>query len=199
MLDTVRTASRLFLVAGGIFAISACSKDNGSQTAATSNGSTPSAASQAQGDQDLSDITKYKLSMDKIDKYIQSQRNLGAKVKSMSPAQREAFENSDISSDANASLDDMVAKIDKQPIMVAAINEAGLSTREWVMVTMSMMQTGMAAAVLKMRPNDNQDSLMREMKVNPDNVKFYNEHEAEITAKTKAVEADMKALEGDNS
>jgi hypothetical protein len=30
------------------------------------------------------------------------------------------------------------------------------------------------------------------MQANPDNVKFYNEHEAEITQKTKAIEADMK-------
>ena len=199
MLHNVRAASRLFLVAGGIFTISACSKDKSSDTAATSPASTPAAASQSQSDADLQDVSKYKLSMDKIDKYIQSQKNLGAKVKSMSAAERAAFQNSDISSDANASLDDMVAKIDKQPVMVAAIKDAGLSTREWVLVTMSMMQTGMAAAVLKMRPNDNQDSLIREMKVNPDNIKFYNEHEAEITAKTKAIEADMKALEGNNN
>jgi hypothetical protein len=198
MLPNVRSASRLFLIAGGIFAISACSKDKGSDTAATSSASTPASASQSQSDEDLQDVSKYKLSMDKIDKYIQSQKNMAAKVKSMSPAEREAFSSRDIASDANASLDDMVAKIDKEPVMVEAIKSAGLSTREWVLVTMSMMQTGMAAAVLKMRPNDNQDSLMREMKVNPDNIKFYNEHEAEITAKTKAIEADMKALEGAN-
>ncbi len=62
---------------------------------------------------------------------------------------------------------------------------------------MSMMQTGMADAVLKMRPKDNQDSLIREMKANPANVEFYREHQAEITAKTKALEAEMKGV-GEN-
>lgn len=190
---------RGFLAASfsGLLALAACTKDNSSQPAAATSAST-AAASSTQADEDLSDITRYRLSMDKIDKYIQSQKNLAAKVKSMSPAEREAFKNNDDVADANASIDEMVAKIDKQPVMAEAIKSAGLSTREWVMVTMSMMQTGMAAAVVKMRPNDNQDSLMREMKVNPENVKWYTEHEAEITAKTKAIEAEMKALEGDN-
>jgi hypothetical protein len=62
------------------------------------------------------------------------------------------------------------------------------------MITISMMQTGMAAAVAKMRPTDNQDSLIRAMKANPDNIKFYNENEAEITRKSKQVEAEMKKL-----
>ena len=136
--------------------------------------------------------------MDKIDKYIAVQHNLAAKMKSMSPAERQALENRDDASDANASLDDMVAKIDKEPVLVDAIKSAGLSTREWVVITMSMMQTAMAAGVAKMRPNDNQDSLIREMKANPDNVKWYNQHEAEITQKTRAVEAEMKAFESNN-
>lgn len=182
----------------GLLAVMACSKSDSSQTASTTSAAPAAPATANQADEDLTDVTKYKLSMDKIDKYIQSQKNLAAKVKAMSPAEREAFKNNDDVADANASIDEMVAKIDKQPVMADAIRSAGLSTREWVMVTMSMMQTGMAAAVLKMRPNDNQDSLMREMKVNPENVKWYTEHEAEITAKTKAIEAEMKAVEGDN-
>ena len=199
MLHNARAAMRLSFVAAGLFAFSACSsKDNASAESSGTAGNAASPASQAQANEDLNDVSKYKLSMDKIDKYIQAQKNMAAKMKAMSPAEREAFKNGDNDlNGANASIDQMVAKIEKVPPMVDAIKDAGLSPREWVMVTFSMMQTGMAAAVLKMRPNDNQDSLMREMKVNPDNVKFFNEHEAEITAKTKAIEADMKAMEGD--
>jgi hypothetical protein len=196
MLHNARAAMRLSLVAAGLLAFSACSKDKASETAATPGAAPVATTSDAQVNEDLSDLTKYKLSMDKIDKYIQAQRNLAAKAKAMSPAEREAFRNQDDLSDANASIDQMVAKLDKNPVMADAIRSAGMSTREWVMVTFSMMQTGMAAAVLKMRPNDNQDSLMREMKVNPENVKFFNEHEAEITAKTKVIDAEMKAIEG---
>ena len=78
--------------------------------------------------------------------------------------------------------------------MVAAIRDAGLSPREFMMITMSFLQTGMAAAVAKMHPNANQDSLIRSMKVNPDNVKFYNENEAEITRKARELEDEMRRL-----
>ena len=43
-----------------------------------------------------------------------------------------------------------------------------------------------------MRPTDNQDSLIRAMKANPDNIKFWNENEAEITRKSKELESAMK-------
>jgi len=49
----------------------------------------------------------------------------------------------------------------------------------------------MAASVLKMRPNDDQDSLVKSMNANMDNVKFVQEHEAEITAKREAMEKEL--------
>ena len=92
------------------------------------------------------------------------------------------------------SLDDMARKIESEPMMKSAVQEAGLSPREFVMITMSMLQSGMAAGVLKMRPNDNQDSLIRAMQANPENVKFMQENEAEITRKQMALSEEMKKL-----
>ena len=195
MSEAIR-ATCLSLLAAGIVAQAACSKDNAPSSSAAVNPAPASTAAAAQADADLSDISKYRLSMDKVDKYIAAQSNLVAKMKSMSPAERQALDARNDASDSNGNLDDMVAKIEKEPMMVDAIRAAGLSPREWVVITMSMMQTGMAASVAKMRPNDNQDSLIREMKANPENIKWYNEHEAEITQKTKAIDAQMKALEG---
>ena len=181
------------ILAASFLLLAACSKsDSSSSSAATGNPST-SAATSAQVEDDLADITKYRLTMEKIDKYMAAQKNLAAKAASMTPAQRAAMEaRNENSSDPNASLDDMAKRIESEPVMNAAIKDAGLSAREFAMITISMMQTGMAAAVLKMRPQDNQDSLIREMKANPENIKFYNEHEAEITAKSKALEQEMK-------
>jgi hypothetical protein len=88
----------------------------------------------------------------------------------------------------------MQKKIDSEPLMKSAIQDAGLSTREFVMITMSMMQSGMAAGVLKLRPKDNQDSLIHAMQASPENVKFYQDNEAEITRKEKDLEAEMKRL-----
>lgn len=171
----------------------ACSKDKGSSDAPAAGAAAAPATSSANADQDLADISKYRLTMDKIDKYIAAQRNIAMKAKNMSPAEREAMATRN-SSDPDASIDDMTRRIESEPVFVSAIRDAGLSPREFTMLTMSMMQTGMAAGVAKMRPNDNQDSLIREMKANPDNVRFYNEHEAEITQKSKALQDEMKKL-----
>ena len=185
---------RLRVLALGFLVLGACSKkDDASTTTAASGANTPAAAKQAE--EDLADVSKYRLTMDKFDKYLAASKNIGLKAKSLTPAQRAAMEQrNENSGDPNASLDQMVANIEREPLMVDAIKEAGLSPREYTMITISFMQTGMAAAVAKMRPNDNQDSLIRAMKANPDNIKFYNENEAEITRKSKALEAEMKQL-----
>ena len=190
---------RLALVALGLMTLVACSKkDSASESASASTSGTP-AASNNTANEDLADITKYRLTMDKIDKYLAAQRNLAQKAKELTPAQRAALEaRNENSGDPNQSMDEMVRRIEKEPIMVDAIKDAGLSPREFMMITMSMMQTAMAASVAKMRPNDNQDSLIREMKANPDNIKFYNQNEAEITRKSSALAADMKKLGMDN-
>lgn len=186
---------RTFLLAGFV-SLAACNKDNSaaSTSSATTAAGTPAPAASA--DNELKDITKYRLSMDKIDKYIAAQRNVALKAKNLSPAEKAAMEARNENGDANtdASLDDMQKKIDSEPLMKSAIQDAGLSTREFVMITMSMMQSGMAAGVLKLRPKDNQDSLIRAMQASPENVKFYQDNEAEITRKEKDLEAEMKRL-----
>ncbi len=177
--------------------LGACSTDkDGAATAndgATSTATTTAAGSQAE--EDLADVSKYRLSMDKIDKLFAAQRNIALKAKNMSPADLEAFKTrSDARDNNNASVDDMVRNIESEPMMVSAIREAGLSPREYILVTVSMMQSAMAAGVAKMRPNDNQDSLIREMSANPENVRFINENEAELARKQQAMAAEMKRL-----
>jgi len=186
------------LVLAAAFVLAACGKRDAASgdtsAAAAAAASTPAASS---GGDDLADVTNYKLSMDKIDRYIAAQRNITNKVKSMSPAEKQAMEaRNEGRNNQNASIDDMARNIDSEPMMRDAIRSAGLSTREFALITISMMQSAMASSVLKMRPQDNQDSLIREMKANPDNVRFYREHEAEITKKTADLQAEMKAAGG---
>jgi len=179
--------------------LAACGKKEGGSTTSSAPGAAAPASAIAgtKGDAELADVQSYKLSMEKIDKMLAAQRNLAAKAKAMTPAERDAMEaRGESASNPNESLDDMARKIDNEPMLRDAIREAGLSSREYVLITMSMMQTGMADGVLKMRPKDNQDSLIREMKANADNIKFYREHEAEITAKSKAIGAEMKGVSG---
>lgn len=178
---------------GVILVLGACDTSKDSAVAAAGDTAPAATATNTNAEEDLADVSNYRLTMDKYDKYITAQRNLMLKVKDMPPAKREAFESRQ-SNDQNASLDDMVKKIESEPIAKDAVRVAGLSPREYVMITMSMMQTAMAAGIAKMRPNDNQDSLIREMKANPENVKFFTENEAELTRKQNAFEAEMQRL-----
>ena len=79
--------------------------------------------------------------------------------------------------------------------MRKAIEKAGLSPKEFAVIMMATMQAGMAQGIIAMRPKDNADSLAREMKTNPANVRFMREHQAEIEAKQKAMAAEMKKHE----
>ena len=181
-------------IALGFLLVAGCSKDNDAAATGGTPPAAPSAASEG-ADEQLKDISEYKLSMDRYDKYLAAQRNIALKAKDLSPAEKEAFrKRADARGDASESLDDMVRNIESEPLMTSAIRDAGLSPREFTMITMAMMQTAMAASVAQMRPNDNQDSLIREMKANPDNVKFWKANEAELTRKNKELEAEMKRL-----
>ena len=194
-----RPMTRAATVLALVLSVAACGdKDGqGDADAATSAEAAPSSQSV---DEQLADLSEYELSMDKIDRYIEVQRSLAKRAAAMSPAEREAMKEKYAGDDnANGSIDDMARNIAEVPEWNAAVREAGLSPREFALITMSMMQSAMAASVLKMRPNDDQDSLAREMKVNPENIKFYREHEAEITRKTSELQAEMQRLGMDES
>jgi hypothetical protein len=190
MLQHLSDGRRLTLLAVSVFALAACGKSDA--PASATDAAPASAASEAE--QDLADISAYRLTMEKVDKYMAAQKSLAGKAASMTPAQRAALEARNEVSDPNQNLDETVKRLESEPVVVAAIRDAGLSPREFMMITMSFLQTGMAAAVAKMHPNANQDSLIRSMKVNPDNVKFYNENEAEITRKARELEDEMRRL-----
>ena len=179
------------LVAAAVVA-SACSKDTAPASSAAT-ATTSSAAAQA--NEDLQTVTDYKLDMGKIDKYMAAQRNIAMKAKDLTPQQKEAMKaRNDADDTNNDNLDDMAKRIESEPMMASAIKDAGLSPREFALITVSLMQSSMAAGILKMRPNDNQDSLIREMKANAENVKFVQEHEAELTKKQQDMAAEMKRL-----
>lgn len=150
--------------------------------------STASSSSvQRSGEGDLKDVQNYHLTMDNVNKWYAAQRNIALKVRSMTPAEREGFD----AGGSDGDLDATVAKIEGNKTMSAALSDAGLSAREYALMSLSMIQSSMAAGMLKMRPNDNQDSLVRAMKANMDNVKFMQQHQAELTATQQKMEAEM--------
>jgi hypothetical protein len=145
-------------------------------------------------DAQLASIASYRLTMDAFEEYMAAQRNILTKASSMSPAEREAARARSTGSSTAGTLDDMVRNIEREPMMSAAVREAGLTPRDFTLVGMAIMQSGMVAGVLKQRPNENQDSLIRVMKANAENVKFVMANEPELTRKQKALEADINKL-----
>ena len=188
----------LLLLAASVASLSCRSADKAATARADSAGAPPPAATGAtastgasSADADLREIASYQLTMDKVNKWFDAQRNMAIKVKAMTPAERETL---GARSSVTGGMGDMAARIEANPALNAALRDAGLTAREYATLTMAMVQSGMAASVLKMRPKDNQDSLVREMKASMANITFMREHEAELTRKQQAMEAEMKRL-----
>ena len=171
------------------FAGSACAGD--SEPAETASGGAPAAGAPGSGD-DLTDVSNYRLTMDKVDRYFDAQLAIARRVKDLSPEERAPLEQ--MESSANASLDDMARRIESHPAMRDGLRETDLSPREFATITMAMVQAGMAASVLQMRPNDNQDSLAREMKASMDNIRFMRENEAELTRRQQELEVKLREM-----
>lgn len=182
---------RKTLLAFTLALLAAC----GGESAKTDTAAGAAAATQAGSgaDPELADVTNYRLTMPKIDQWLQVQRNAAKAMAAMSPAERAEYRAREDQADDEKDADDMVRRIEGDPLMSKAVRDAGLTTREFALITMSVIQSGMAAAVLEMRPNDNQDSLVREMKANMENVRFMREHKDEMEQKRKAMEAELRA------
>lgn len=183
----LESLARLALCAATVAVLAGCA--DGSDSAVDESAEAGGAAA-ATADEDLRDVSNYELRMEQVDKYYQAFRNIGEAMKDMTPQQREALE----MDASDADLDTYVSRLEGQPAINSAIREAGLSAREFSLILWSMLQSGMAVAVLNMQPNANQDSLVREMDANMDNVRFMRENEAELRRKQEALQADMEKM-----
>jgi hypothetical protein len=101
-------------------------------------------------------------------------------------AQKEELEAStDLDLGSADSLDEMEANIAKSPMVAKALQQAGLTPREYSKFMMAMVQAAFAAGFKKA-------GMLKELPagVNPDNVKFVEEHEAEL----KAMQAEFEKM-----
>ena len=183
----LESLARLALCTATVAILAGCA--DGSDSAVDETAESGGAASATAAD-DLRDVSNYELRMEQVDKYYQAFRNIGEAMKDMTPQQRESLE----MDASDADLDTYVSRLEGQPAINSAIRDAGLSAREFSLILWSMLQSGMAAAVLDMQPNANQDSIAREMDANMDNVRFIRENEAELRRKQEALQADMEKM-----
>ena len=125
-------------------------------------------------DADAQEVLRYTLTDTGLMKYTVATQKLAAL-----PAGTGHCDDDD--SDDSQSLDDMAAKLKAVPGASAAFQAAGISPREYVVFSMSLLQNGMAAWAVK------QPGGALPPGVSKANVDFVNRHEA-----------DLKKLEGFN-
>lgn len=133
-------------------------------------------------DRDGREVSAYVLTESGLAKFAQASQNL-AGVPGACAAEED--DGDDDSVDLK-SIDQMVAKLDSVPGVQAAIQSAGMTSREYVVFMFSMMQTGMSAWALK------QPGGKLPPGVSQDNVDFFNKHEAAMAqlGKEKTCEDD---------
>jgi hypothetical protein len=125
-----------------------------------------SAVAQEFSESDTREIASYVLNETKLEKYAEASRSL-AEITDQLPGNCDDEEGA-------KSLDEMGARLDAVPAVRAAIEAAGMTSRDYVVFTLSLFQNGMAAWVLS-QPGGTlpPDTSMA-------NVEFYRSHEVTL-------------------
>jgi hypothetical protein len=151
-------------------------------------------ASSPDGSDDLADVTNYRLTMDGVNRYFDATMNVARVVQNMTPAERAAFEGPQ-EEEEMPTLDEMAARMEQNPAVASAVRDAGLSTREYAVIAMSMLQAGMAQAFAAMQPGADQDSLARAMGVSAENMAFMRDNAEELGRRQEEMASVMQELE----
>ena len=123
------------------------------------------------GEADLRELSSYQLTMADVRKYAAANANL---------AKHPEAEQEDDAEDAdeNASLDEMAARIESIPIARKSVEAAGLSARQYAVITMALFQASLAQYAVEQGADPGK--IARETGVNPANIRFVKEHKAEL-------------------
>ena len=123
------------------------------------------------GDADLRELSSYQLTMADIRKFAAANANLAKHPK--------VEQDDDDAEDAdNASLDEMAARIESVPVARKAVEAAGLSARQYAVITMALFQASFAQYAVEQGADPGK--IARETGVNPANIRFVKEHKAEL-------------------
>lgn len=121
-------------------------------------------------DADLRELSRYQLTMADVRKYAAANANL-AKHPTVE-------QDDDDAEDENESLDEMAARIESIPVARKAVEAAGLSARQYVVITMALFQASLAQYAVDQGADPGK--VAGETGVNPANIRFVKEHKAEL-------------------
>lgn len=149
----------------------------------------PAAAQKAHGvssDPDMQAIANYRLTEANLRKFYKAQENVG-KAAMKDPKLGDALENS-MGDDSDIAT--MAAKYDHEPALKGALAAAGLTSREYVTITLSYMQAAMAYGMMTQGPENLRLKKLPEG-TSKENVEFIRTHQALI----EQLDKELKSLQ----
>jgi len=130
----------------------------------------------ASGDADLRELSRYELTMADVRKFAAANAALAKHPKAEQNDDEE--EDEDESSNDDESLDEMAARIGRIPEARNAIEAAGLTVRQYAVITMALFQAAFAQYAVEQGADP--AKVARDAGVNPANLRFVKEHKAEL-------------------
>ena len=139
-------------------------------------------------DPDLVEIQHYTLTMDKVNRFYDSMKDLSE----LSKTHPELKGKLETDSDSHESLSAVERRISSQPVIVSTLAKHGYSPREFVVFELAYFQAAFAEAMMK-QPGADRAKIMADGGINPANIAFVEQHEAELTSLQKKMEAEKPA------
>jgi hypothetical protein len=147
-------------------------------------------------DPGLLEVRGYVLTEPALDRYFAASHRIVAAMAALPPGELDrvaAVLNPDepAADAADASLDEFAARLAGDAVIRQALEAAGVAPREYAVLTLALLEAGMAQQWIDARPASDADSLARGLGLDPRNVAFMRAHAAEIQRRQAALEAEL--------
>lgn len=143
-------------------------------------------AHKAANDPDLIELEHYTLTMDKVTRCFEALADLN-KLAKANPQMASAMDQAE---QKNESVSDIVRRLSTYPQVTALVQSHGFAVREFVVAQLTVFQSAFAAAAKKMGADP--AKLATDAHVNPANIAFMEQHEAEFAELQKKYPMDDK-------
>ena len=129
-------------------------------------------------------------------RFFAASRGVVEAMRAASPAERAAIEQAISPDDPgpeadDASLDEFAHRLGENAAVRAAAERAGLTPREYAVLTLTLIRAGTAQALAEANPTTDADSLTHALGVDPADAAYMRTHAAELQAQQAALEAAM--------
>lgn len=121
---------------------------------------------------DMQEVAQYQLNTEDFNKYAAATRKLQA------ASAGEDEEDDDEGGAGDGSLDAFERALEENPAARAAVEQAGLTTREYAVIAYAIMQAALADYALQQGAS--RDSILARANIHPANITFVQQHRSEI-------------------